>query len=148
MATDEQLTRRKENAKAREEARDARIERDTETLLNTTPTPVTAVDGLGVERIITTNTSYEPPQVEPDPKEVERLANLQKRLDNQKQERLAQMTAAPQVSAKQTPDAADNTPAGEPARTEADPAKTDAELEAEKAEADAKAKAEAKKGNG
>lgn len=69
--------------------------------INTADVPVTAVDGLGVERIILNSPAdYTEPQVEPDPKEVARLAAVQKRLDNKKQERLDQLTAKPEGSAK------------------------------------------------
>ena len=80
----------------REEARYKQAEADTEVLINTTPSPVTAVDGLGVERIITTvDGTYEAPQTDPDPKEVERLKNLESKLGEKKQERLDSMTSVP-----------------------------------------------------
>jgi hypothetical protein len=74
---------------------DDRTVRDQNTLVNTMPSPITALDGLGVERIIATTHDYTPPQVDPDPKEVARLAALQTRLDNKKQERLASLTGTP-----------------------------------------------------
>jgi hypothetical protein len=93
--TDPRATSREERDAARADARDARIERDAEVLARTTPSPVTALDGLGTERIITTTTGYTPPQVDPDEREVARLAALQTRLDNAKQARLDSLTAAP-----------------------------------------------------
>lgn len=88
-------TSAEKSKEAREESDRARELRDQEVLVRTTPSPVTAVDGLGVERIITTTTGYTPPQVEPDKAEVERLERLNKRLEETKQERLDSLTGTP-----------------------------------------------------
>ena len=96
--TKDSKNRAERRAEEREKARDAQIERDTETLVDTLPSPVTAVDGLGVERIITTvDGTYKTAQTDPDPKEVERLANLGKKLDAKKAERLDAMGATPEA---------------------------------------------------
>lgn len=92
--------RLKDRQKARDEAREKQADRDLELALNTQPSQVTARDALGVERIVTTTYGYEPPQVEPDPKEVERLKNVNKRLANKRDERLRSLTDTPDGSAK------------------------------------------------
>lgn len=96
---------REDREKVHEDVRAERIERDAEVLARTTPTPVTAKDALGVERIVTTTTGYDAPQTDPDPKEVARLKAVQKRLDNQAKERLKSLTDAPDGSAKVAADA-------------------------------------------
>lgn len=86
----------KNNQKELDESSAARQDRDADAQLATADVPITAVDALGVERIILNSPAgYTPPQVEPDPKEVERLKNLQTRLDNRKSERLEQLTKDP-----------------------------------------------------
>lgn len=84
----------------RETARLEQAERDSDTLIATTPSPVTATDGLGVERIIGETYDYTPAQTDPDPNEVKRLANLQAKLEEQKQDRLNQLTQVDQGGAK------------------------------------------------
>ena len=140
---------RKENAEAKEEARLARVERDAELAANTAPSQLTAVDPLGVERIITTiGDEYVEPQTDPDPKEVARLAAVAKRLDNKKSERIKRLTAgSAEVAQKALKEGQKQVSAGKGAPdvgTSSEDANKGAEQAAKKAEqAEAKAKKEA-----
>lgn len=67
-----------------------------QSLVDTMPTPVTAVDPLGVERIVVVDPnpgSYTAPPVEPDEHEVYRLKELQKKIDKRHSERNKELGA-------------------------------------------------------
>lgn len=66
------------------------LARQEATILATVPTPATATDNRGVERIIEPNPSgWKPAPVHPDPDEVERLKRIGGVLEEKKEERLA-----------------------------------------------------------
>lgn len=65
------------------------LERQEQTILATVPTPATATDARGIERIVEPSPSaWKPAPVEPDPAEVERLARIGGALDEKKEKRL------------------------------------------------------------
>lgn len=65
------------------------LDRQESTILNTVPTPSTATDSRGVERIIEPAvTGWKPAPVHPDPDEVERLKRIGEKLEQKKQDRL------------------------------------------------------------
>lgn len=105
---------REENDEIKANARAAQKERDTETLLRTEPVMLTAVDALGTERLVTLATDYDGPQVEPDEAEVERLKNLQTRLDNKKQETMDKLKEQSAVVEPVVDQPAVGTPTPEP----------------------------------
>lgn len=74
---------------------DERTIREQDALAATSPSELTALDALGVERIVTTTVDYTPPQVDPDPKEVARLERLNGVLSGKRDERLSQLTSVP-----------------------------------------------------
>lgn len=74
---------------------------DQEYQVSLTPVDITAVDALGVERIVTqAPQGYVEPQVDPDPHEVARLKRLQGLLNGQKQDRLDAIKTSPDGSAR------------------------------------------------